>query len=38
LALGIKFIQADPPHKGILTRFGERTKETKDEGLRYVIP
>jgi len=38
LALGIKFIPADPPHKGIVTRFGERTKVTKDEGLRYVIP
>jgi len=38
LALGIKFIPADPPHKGIMTRFGKRTNVPKDEGLRYVIP
>ena len=38
LSLGIKYIPSNPPHKGVLTRLGERTGEYKDEGLRYVIP
>jgi len=38
LGLGIRYVTADPPHKAILTRWGERKEEVKKEGLRYIIP
>ena len=34
---GLRRVPADPPHKAVLTRFGKRTGEVKDEGWRFFL-
>jgi len=38
LLSGLKMVKAEPPHKAIVTFLGERTDETKNEGLAWIIP
>lgn len=38
IAYGMREIPADPPHKGIVLRFGRLTDTVKDEGWRFVMP
>lgn len=34
---GLRRVPADPPHKAVVTRFGKRTGEVKDEGWRWFF-
>ena len=37
VAQGLRRVPADPPHKAVVTRFGKRTGEVKDEGWGWFF-